>query len=305
MRNLTFLAACCLFTPVAASAAELWVGNYFGDNIQRFDITTGTNLGTVGTGKLDGTLGMTMGSDGSVYACSELTGSVEKFSQSGVWQSRFATATTPTGIAFDNPGNAYVTQFDSDSVARYSSTGSLLGTFVAPGSGGLDGPDLGVTFGPDGNLYVPSFWTGDVMKYDGATGAFISKFISAGSGGLTQPRQMVWKDGKVYVSSDNGNKVLRYDGVTGAFIDTFVTAGSGGLGGASGMVFSGGSLYVTSWRNNRILRYDANTGAFQSAFVTTGLNGPVSLLLVPEPVSMVTLATVCGLIVKGRKRRGA
>lgn len=288
-----------------ASGPELWVGSYFGDTIQRYDLATGNAIGTVGTGKLDGTLGMSLGSDGAVYVCSELTGSVEKFDQSGTWESRFLNASSPTGIAFDKLGNAFVSQFDLDSVAKFSPSGTNLGTFVSPGSGGLDGPDLGITFGPDGEFYVPSFYGGDVMKYDHATGAFLGKFIPAGSGGLTQPRQMLWRDGKVYVSSDNGSKVLRYDGTTGAFIDTFVAAGSGGLNGATGLAFSGDSLYVTSWKNNRVLRYDASTGAFQGAFVVSGLNGPVSLLVVPEPNTLLVSVLGCGWFAKRRlmKRR--
>jgi outer membrane protein assembly factor BamB len=125
----------------------------------------------------------------------------------------------------------------------------------------------------------------------------MDKFIAAGSGGLSQPRQIIWRDGKMYVTSDNGNKVLRYDASTGVFLDTFISAGSGGLNGATGMVFAGNSVYISSWRNNRVLRYDASTGAFQSSFATTGLNGPVSLLVVPEPATMAILAGgVLGLL---------
>jgi len=301
MRNHFLLSLALLSLPFAAQADELWVGSYFGDNVQRFDITSGASLGTVGTGKLDGTLGMTIGTDGSIYICSELTGSIEKFNGAGGWLGRFATANTPTGITFDSTGKAYVAQFDTDSVTKYSATGTLLGTFVTGGSGGLNGPDLGATFGPDGNLYVPSFYSGDVLRYNGTTGAFMDKFIAAGSGGMSQPRQILWRDGKVYVTSDNGNSVLRYNASTGAFIDTFVTSGSGTLFGATGMVFAGDSLYIASSRNNRVLKYSANTGAFQSSFATTGLNGPVSLLVVPEPTSLLALGG--GLLLLARQRK--
>lgn len=300
MRTTLLLSGAFLLLPVAVQADELWIGNYFGDNIVRLDASNGSTLGTIGVGKLDGTLGMTARSDG-VYVASELTGSIEKFNVNGTWLSRYATATTPTGITFDSAGRGYVAQFDADSVTRYSTTGTSLGTFVTAGSGGLNGPDLGITYGPDGNLYVPSFNSGDVLRYNGTTGAFIDKFIAAGSGGLSQPRQMIWRDGKVYVSSDNGNKVLRYNGTTGAFMDTFVAAGSGGLNGATGMVFHGSSLYVASWRNNRILKYDAATGAFQSIFASTGLNGPVSLVAVPEPATLAAVGG--GLAMLCRRRR--
>ena len=57
---------------------------------------------------------------------------------------------------------------------------------MAAGSGGLNLPrDL--VFGPDDNLYVGSFGSGDILRYDGMTGAFISTFVPAGSGGLGGP----------------------------------------------------------------------------------------------------------------------
>lgn len=302
MRKHFLLLGPLLLLPAVAHTDEIWVGNFFGDNIVRLDASSGTNLGTVGVGKLNGTLGMTRGLDGSVYVCSELTGSIEKFASNGTWLGRHATANSPTGIAFDSTGRGYVAQFNTDSVTQYSAGGSLLGTFVAPGSGGLNGPDLGVVFGPDGHLYVPSFESGDVLRYNGTTGAFMDKFIPSGSGGMSQPRQMLWKDGKIYVSSDNGNKVVRYNATTGAFLDTFITAGSGGLSGATGMVFSGNSLFVASGRNNRVLKYDATTGTFQGIFASTGLNGPVSLTVVPEPASIAAISGGLALLLKRRKR---
>ena len=77
-------------------------------------------------------------------------------------------------------------QHDTDEVLRYDgSTGAFLGAFVSAGSGGLDDP-TGLAFGPDGNLYVGSFFdrVDQVLRYDGATGAFLDAFVSAGSGGV-------------------------------------------------------------------------------------------------------------------------
>ena len=40
----------------------------------------------------------------------------------------------------------------------------------------------GLLFGPDGNLYVASFGTDEVLRYDDETGDFIDVFVNAGNG---------------------------------------------------------------------------------------------------------------------------
>src|SRR4030095_1817570 len=68
---------------------------------------------------------------------------------------------------------------ETDSVLRYdAATGAFRGAFVAAGSGGLDQP-RGLGLGPDGNLYVASFMSDQVLCYDGAP--------------LPSPRTVEWK----------------------------------------------------------------------------------------------------------------
>jgi hypothetical protein len=138
----------------------------------------------------------------------------------------------------------------------------FLGEFVTGRSGGLETP-YGLTFGPDGNLYVASASLGTgslraVLRFHGPSsqtpGAFMDVFVPPGSGGLHSPFGILFgpdgnHDGKLdlYVvnsevegSSLNGKEatIKRYDGVTGAFIDTFVTARSGGLDDAGFLTFT-------------------------------------------------------------------
>jgi len=149
----------------------------------------------------------------------------------------------------------YVSSARTNSVLRYDgTTGTPLGEFVLSGSGGLDFP-VGLTFGPDRNLYVLSsgFTSGGssaVLRFQGPAGetpgAFIDEFVTAGSGGLLTSFGLIFGpdgngDGEqdLYLPSfklAGSNKadhrfstIKRYDGVTGGFIDTFVTANSGGL----------------------------------------------------------------------------
>ena len=122
--------------------------------------------------------------------------------------------------------------------------------FVAPGSGGLDGPGR-MTLGPDGNLYVTGnnvAGSGAVRRYNATTGQYINTFVSQGSGGLSGVRGLAFgPDGNLYVASANTDEVLRYNGSTGAFIDEFVTAGLGGIDTPDGLTFGAdGNLYVSN-----------------------------------------------------------
>ena len=165
--------------------------------------------------------------------------------------------------------------------------GSLGALVAAAGNGGLD-RSTAMVFGPDGNLYVGSLNTNEVLRYDGTTGSFLGAFVTAGSGGLSGPAVdgLIFRpDGRLYVASRNGNSVLRYDATTGAYIDTFVAPGSGGLLQPKGMIFApDGSLLVSSG-NNEVLRYDGTTGTFLGAFVAAGsggLSNPRSLAFGPD-----------------------
>jgi len=288
----------------AVSASELLVTNYFGNSLTRFD-WSGNSLGTYSGGTLSGPLGMSTGSDGLLYVTSESNNSVQRFNTTThAYVDTIASGAGlngPTAVTFDGGGNLLVANFNDSSVGKFSSGGSYQGQFVTPGSGGLNGPDIGTTIGPDGNLYAMSFYGNSILKYNGSNGAYIGAFVTAGSGGLTQPRTILWHNGKVYVSSDNGNKVLRYN-LDGSFSDIFVAAGSGGLNGAVGMVFGeDNNLYLVSWRNSRILKYDGTTGAFLSTFASTGLNGPVGLAVVPEPATIVALGVAALWRLRRRK----
>jgi hypothetical protein len=103
-----------------------------------------------------------------------------------------------------------------------------MGTFVGNNSilnGGLN-VARGLEFGSDGNLYVTSWQTDDVKRYNGTSGEFMDNFVDPpGDGGLNAPWSLVFggPDGNLYVISHLTNEVLRYDKADGDFIDAFVT----------------------------------------------------------------------------------
>jgi hypothetical protein len=181
-----------------------------------------------------------------------------------------------------------------------------LGAFIPAGLGGL-GDAYGITYGPDGNVYVSTNNGSAVYRYDpagnplpalGQTGAV---FVPAGSGGLSGAHDIAFgPDGYLYVASANTSSVLRYDPVTGASAGTFIATGSGGLEQARGLLFSNGYLYVTSAGTtttgagvNSVLRFDATTGApagvsgqpGDAVFISSGSGGltnPSTIVFGPD-----------------------
>jgi DNA-binding beta-propeller fold protein YncE len=179
-------------------------------------------------------------------------------------------------------GLFYVAAEKVDQVVRvHPVTLAVLGPFVSDDpatvddeNGSLDGPTAAI-FGPDGALYVTSFETDEILRYDGTSGAYIGVFVSAGSGGLDGPDAgtKFGSDGLLYVPSFWNDRILRYD-ASGNFVDEFVSFREGNLRRPRDLVEHEGEWYVASSFNGRILRFDA-AGNFLGIFAS--INQPYSL----------------------------
>src|SRR5262249_14567824 len=151
---------------------------------------------------------------------SSVGASVVRFdSQTGAFLNYFVAPSsagirTPGFMVFGPDGNLYVGNVHESSILRYYGPNAATpgapdpaprqsgAYFVPPVGGGLDAPQ-GLTFGPDGNLYVASSnwftngngpnYVGDcppgaVLKFEGPSGpnpgALLGTFVPGGSGGL-------------------------------------------------------------------------------------------------------------------------
>ena len=128
-------------------------------------------------------------------------------------------------------------------------------------------------------VYVTSFDSDSVLRFDADTGAFLGVFVPPGSGGLNGPTGLAFgPDGHLYVGSFVfNNRVLKYHGLSGAFLGVFVQEGSGGLQGPWDLRFGpDGDLYVVGTYSGGVFRYNGKTGAFVSQF-TDGPQGAEAL----------------------------
>jgi hypothetical protein len=145
-------------------------------------------------------------------------------------------------------------------------------------------------FGPDGNLYVASRFTDQVLEYDGKTGAYLGAAVPAGANPSgTNPLHAPWAltfgpDGNLYVAGNLSNNVLRYNLTTGA-IDEFIPSSAGAYR-PKGLTFdSAGDLLVTnSWSGssdtsplaNEVLRFQGPNGVSPGApLPASGQSGAV------------------------------
>lgn len=217
---------------------------------------------------------------------------------------------SPRDLVFGPDGDLYVSNGfegsdNSDhSIERFDGqTGASKGSFVIPGTGGLDVPN-GLVFapGPDGDLYVASSDTGEVLRYDGKTGALVGSGSFTHGYDLSQPRFIAFGPGSdpdvpdLYVA-DTGflrGSILRYDGTDGHFVEEYITRPEMGMGKPYGMVFHDGFLYVASFDTNEILKFDSNgdpvPGGPFIADGTGGMKNPRGITIGPDGM----LYVACG-----------
>ncbi len=226
------------------------------------------------------------GPDGNLYVGGLLSNNVVRYNMAtGAIDEFLPSSSVLVGafhLTFDSAGNLLISTYLASSVLRFqgplgNSPGAPLpglgqtgAVFVPQGSGGLNSSQT-MAFGPDGNLYVGSFNTNSVIRYNGTTGALIGTFVAPGSGGLSGTNDIAFRpDGFLYVGSQNNGAVYRYNATTGAFSNTFATNPYpfGGGGPTWDLV---GNAYIAFGRNGSNMQtwYSRYGAASQEAFTVT------------------------------------
>ncbi len=128
----------------------------------------------------------------------------------------------PFGIAVDNDGYLYVSDFEADEVIVMDRIGQVKKTigFKGIGEGGLLGPEY-LIFDDDDNLYVADSGNHRINKYK-KNGDILFSFGNKDNsdGKLKQPAGIFYSDNKIYVCDKEAGKINIYD-KSGNFINSF------------------------------------------------------------------------------------
>jgi sugar lactone lactonase YvrE len=203
--------------------------------------------------------------DSAVYALNPSTGAVL---QTLVAPNSQSVLDGPAGMAVGPDGNLYFSSQNNNSIVEYNVTTGALTTFissttlnqVATANGDSAFAPAGLTFGPDGDLYVSlnggqSASNGAVVRFDitSSGGQLSYTGVEATvATGLVQPTGLTFGPASnpdtLYVSNSAMGTVVQIANATSASptSSTFISAGSGGLNYPTGLTWgSNGDLYVT------------------------------------------------------------
>jgi autotransporter-associated beta strand protein len=201
-RILARLTALLLFPALFAGTARadvVLVNNYFNNSVERFDPTTGANLGTFISNNpaLNGGLSEPAGivynpTDQLIYVSSQGTNQILRYNLNGSFHDVFANLSSvnaqygPAGLRF-NPvnGDLYVARnlnffFNSGSAGQgtVDRLSKINGAFVGSVMTGMTGP-TSVMFNSNGDLFGASFQSTTAQSPDGL--GYINKVPNGGS----------------------------------------------------------------------------------------------------------------------------
>lgn len=241
---------------------RLLMSAYFSGNVHVYDACSGQyerNLGTAS--QLAGAQASRIGPDGHLYVVAEDRGRIVRFNARSLEHLDDPVILPPgfgaTGIDFRG-NEIWIASYGLSLVRRFDlASGNALGDAVTAQAAGLRGADNGMTFGPDGKLYVPGFDSHSVVRHDPTTGS-TSPFIASGAGGLYRTRGILFEPGgqTVLVSSEGNGRILRYDAGDGRFIGAVIS----GIDRPTGMAYDrDGRLLVAVVGG--VLRVDPQSGA--------------------------------------------
>jgi hypothetical protein len=203
----------------------------------------GSQDGTAASARFNGPTGIARAADGTLYLADTQNHTIRRISPAGTVTTFAGSAGVagdqdgggnaarfrePRGVVIDGAGNVFVADSGNNLIRRITPTGEVStlagisgrsGTFDSTnGTGALFNQPTGITFGPDGNLYVTDVPTCFIRRVSPSSGAVTtvagltrSTSLKDGSGRdawFNQPRALT-STGDALVIADTGNAALR------------------------------------------------------------------------------------------------
>jgi len=179
----------------------------------------------------------------------------------------------PTGLAVNNAGDVFVSDFYKGNIYELAPDGTSLGTFAT----GLNHP-TGLTFDKAGNLFVAGYGNG------GSNDGFIDKFAPGGgspsifASQLTNPNGLTFNSaGNLFVANTGNNQVLEYS-PGGSLIGGLIPVGGFTLPTAVGFD-SQGNTYVVNYGGSANAGYIDKFTSTGSSVIAGRLGSPNSLAI--------------------------
>lgn len=189
---------------------------------------------------------------------------VERFdSVTGASLGTFASLSRPSALAYDSSGNVYVGTFFGNTIQKFSSTGTPLGTFA---STGLNAPTF-MAFDGGGNLYAANNGNSTIRKFS-STGTDLGVFAS-----VSGPWGLAFDGGGNLFAADSANNISMI--TPGGSVSVYASLGTHR---SIGLAFDlSGNLFATDFNNNGVTKIAP--GGVVSTFISTtaALDGPTGL----------------------------
>ncbi|TDR22643.1 hypothetical protein [Marinicella litoralis] len=243
----------------------LLVSSWFNDNVKIFDGCDGQYIRDLAeNGVLDGPQSIFQDPNGDVIVVSESNHKLIKFDQATL-----STATTVVASdLMDNPitvvkkddNHVYLGSYSGNNIIELNTqTWQAVRTVLPVNNGQIQGIDIGMAMGPDGQLYVPGYDSDNVLKVNPMNGS-TSQFISSGANGLNQPRSILFLNDRILVTAWGNLAVYSYS-LNGQFQGEVIS----GLPGPAGMMQDGPDhILLTSDTLNTVRRYQLSDFSFET-----------------------------------------
>jgi len=257
---------------------DIWVANWDYGTVQQVS-PAGAILGTYWTGGTNNNRGVAVTpADNDVWVAGSGTGNVARLNSDGTVQGVIPVGNTPTGVAVDNNGKVWVTNYGSDTVMR-----------IDPTIGAAGAVDLTIELGSNADPYNYSDMTGTVVTGTTIPAGVWSYLADTGTPGYSLWDKIFWNtEAEGYIPADGSILVEARAGDNAAALGGWTPYLSGETLGLMGQYLE------------------------VRATLTRGLSGDspilsdLSITVVPEPLTLLAvLGGLGGLGAYVRKRRVA